>query len=1109
MSSKPTDETTRARALDPTRSFIVQAPAGSGKTELLIQRYLTLLAGVRHPEQVVAISFTRKSAAEMRSRVLRELRNAAGGHLPDAPHRAATFELACAVIERDRARSWSLLAEPQRLRIDTVDALNVWLAHRLPVLAGAVAGARIIEDARALHRLATQACVDRVGEGGELGGALTTLLEAADNSMPKLERSLAAVLPLRDQWLRLLAFHDSGALRAEIEAAIDLMTAETLAKLPALLGKSRHARLAALLVHAAKHADAAPTGLDLWLDESATSATVDRRLTAWRAAAQVLLTGRGTWRRRFLKSSGFGGDHPGERADMLALLDELETVAGLRETLAELETLPEPSLSAVQARTLDAVQTVLEHTVAELGVLFNRRGSVDFTELALAAQRALGHVDAPSELLLALDQKIEHLLVDEFQDTSHSQYELLERLTEGWADGDGRTLFLVGDPMQSIYRFRDADMSLFLLALSRGIGSVHLEHLILDDNFRSAPAIVQWVNGVFERVFPDEHDFENGTARYHPCRARRDASANEFVHCHGVRGADLELEQQRVIAILEEEIARSPAQSIGILVQSRSHLVGLQARMAMRGWAVHAVEIESLAQHQLGQDLIGLTRALSHLGDRIAWLGVLRAPWCGLEWRDLHTLCDGRPDDTVWELVHDTAQVASLTEDGRLRLERLLEQLEEAFSIRDALPFSRWIEASWHLLDGPACLGDVTELERADLFFRMLDRMAVDGGINDPAVLEEAFDDPADQGTPPRESGIEIMTIHRAKGLEFDCVVLFGLSREVRKSDPKALYWHQLYDRDGSIHLLAAPHTRENDKLSKLLQRIDRRHDQAERARLLYVAVTRARERLHLVGHVDPNGGPRPSSLLSWLWPELEDAFLESTETPVELEAPTPEEPPRLRRLVFEDIRLVSRHARRVVERTHRDREPDRSEFEWVSPAAVHVGTLVHRELKRIAERGLHGSGQGAAEMDLRRYRRELALLGVPYRELGSATSRVGDVLERVFADDRGRWILAPHAEARSELRLTVAGENGLEHVQLDRTFVDEHGLRWIIDYKTSEHGGGDVEGFLSAEVDRYRGQLERYARAMAEIDPRPIRVALYFPMLTALREWTPAAGRA
>jgi ATP-dependent exoDNAse (exonuclease V) beta subunit len=141
-------------------------------------------------------------------------------------------------------------------------------------------------------------------------------------------------------------------------------------------------------------------------------------------------------------------------------------------------------------------------------------------------------------------------------------------------------------------------------------------------------------------------------------------------------------------------------------------------------------------------------------------------------------------------------------------------------------------------------------------------------------------------------------------------------------------------------------------------------------------------------------------------------------------------------------------------------------------------------------------------------FRRELALLGVDAAELDAAAERVSTALTRVLDDPHGRFVLGAHAEAQSELRVTLKTPAGLEHVRLDRTFVAD-GRRWIVDFKTSSHEGGDAEAFLASEFERYRSQLERYARAMALIDERPIEAALYFPLLRALRSWPArAAGR-
>ena len=142
------DQATRERALDPSRSFIVQAPAGSGKTGLLIQRYLALLARVGSPEEIVAITFTRKAAAEMRNRVLAALAGADGA-APPTPHERKTWELARAAVAHDRGQGWDLAANPNRMRVQTIDSLCAALTRQMPVLSGFGAQPEILEDAAA------------------------------------------------------------------------------------------------------------------------------------------------------------------------------------------------------------------------------------------------------------------------------------------------------------------------------------------------------------------------------------------------------------------------------------------------------------------------------------------------------------------------------------------------------------------------------------------------------------------------------------------------------------------------------------------------------------------------------------------------------------------------------------------------------------------------------------------------------------------------------------------------------------------------------------------------------------------------------------------------
>ena len=1095
------DEPRRRRALDPNRSFIVQAPAGSGKTELLIQRYLALLSTVELPEQIVAITFTRKAAAQMRSRVLEALHAASRAEPPQQPHRLQTYQLAHRALARDRHKDWSLIAQPTRLKIDTLDALNVSLAQRLPVAAGGIATARIVEKGREHYERAARRFVRRLGDSSPAGGALQRVLEYTGGNTERMVLQLADLLSTRDQWLHDLFAGDDSEFRAIMEHRVRHVIDEDMAAAAKRLPEAAAGKLVPLLQHAARHSSGHAEAFFPWQKLERLPAPTLHNIKAWKALPELLLNRQGMWRKQ-LGVVGFSRQYAELGAQLKDLIAALSDSDDLRLALNELRDVPETSPGSAWWEHMEALRVSLRHLVAELRLLFAERNSADFVELALAAQAALGSAEQPSDLLLALDRRIQHILVDEFQDTSRTQIRLLELLTAGWEPGDGRSLFLVGDPMQSIYRFRNADMSLFLRAKHLGIGGIRCETLELTQNFRSRPALIDWVNGTFARIFPPADDIKAGAARFCPCKATREPHPDQTVQVHALRGIDPEAETRRAAEIVAAEKARSVSRSVAILVQSRSHLIGLQAHLRALGLDAHAVQIEAPNQHQVTHDLIGLTRALTHLGDRLAWLGVLRAPWCGLRWRDLHMLCRDDTDRAVWSLMNDEERVAALTADGRRRLEGLREVLQLAFRTRPNQTLARWVQRTWVTLGGPGCVMDPQDLQHAERFFPVLSAAATRGDLDDPATLESLFDDPTATAERPRGSGIEIMSIHRAKGLEFDTVVLLGLGRVPPRDDSKALYWHERLHADGDgTSVLLAPSltgTEAMDSLTRWLKCIEQRKEYSERARLLYVAATRARQRLHLVGQLAEGKSRPPSrSLLACLWPQVSGAFEAAGSAAPTTSPPDDAIEPRLRRLVDPTRGTGPLPAVQAdsVRRPH---------FEWAGQAALQVGVVVHRWLHTIAREGVERWTESRVRAQPDRYRNELRLLGVDDRELADASERVMQALQAVLHDATGRWILAGYGEADSELPITRVSDGRVQRVRLDRTFVDEAGTRWIIDFKTSSHEGGSTEAFLDSEVERYRGQLERYAGTMAALDSRPIRVGLYFPLLRAFRHWAP-----
>ena len=1175
----------RRRALDPACSFIVQAPAGSGKTELLIQRYLVLLSRVEIPEEIAAITFTRKAATEMRKRVLGALASARTEEKPPEPHCALTWEHARAALERDSALGWRLQENATRLRIQTIDALCASLTRQMPVLAAFGGQPQSIEDAGLLYREAARATLalleDSAGQA-QAAADVAKLLAHLDNNVPAAEKLLAGMLEKRDHWLRNLRSADD---RKSLEAALAAVRREAMARVRSLVPAGEAVELLTLATYAANNlaADGKQSPIRECADLAALPGAGEADLYAWLGLAELLLTAAGEWRRGANVNLGFpaGADKPGKAKVMAkdwkerhaALIVRLAESEELREALDDLRRLPPARYTDAQWEALGAIARLLPLAVAELKVVFAARGEADFVEIAQGALAALGDSDAPTDLLLSLDYRIHHILVDEFQDTSFTQFELLEKLTAGWQRDDGRTLFLVGDPMQSIYRFREAEVGLFMKARNEGIGQVLLTPLTLSANFRSQADIVDWVNRAFVQVMPQTENVAAGAVPYSPSDPVHPAES-DAVCVHAFFNSDAQAEAKQVARLVEAAQAEDPEGTVAVLVRNRSHLEEIVPRLKQRALSFRAIEIEQLGHRQVVQDLLALTRALAHPADRLAWLAVLRAPWCGLTLADLHALAgtDARgkmhgessrtgisgqlglfgeaisviPDDaeggdresgtapanaTIWELLHDDTRLAQLTADARARLDRVRAVLAHAMANRLRGSLRDRVESTWLALGGPACVENDTDLEDAEIYLDYLEESEEAGEIADPAALEEGLAKlyalPDLEADP--QTAVQIMTIHKAKGLEFDTVILPGLGRAQRKRDPSLFLWTERpaqgeagtpsFPRKRESGLLLAPIKEtgaDADTIYDYLVRLDGDKESHEHGRLLYVAATRAKKHLHLLGDTrlastdngDPElKSPSSASLLAKLWPAVEADFAESARTTplptgstgVAGEGATAVNQD-LRRLpsdwVFPEAPpAVSWSAPKDTERSQ-----DEIEFSWVGETARHVGSVVHRWLQRIADDQMKGWSRARIEKMRDAFRDELAAHGVEEKELPAAAERVGMALANSLDDPRGKWLLGPQNEARNEYRVTAVVEGERRNLIIDRTFVDSDGKRWIVDYKTSGHEGAGLDAFLDRERARYAAQLERYARVLGKEEQASL--GLYFPLMSGWRDW-------
>ncbi len=1111
------DQQARERALDPAHSFIVQAPAGSGKTELLTQRILRLLATVDHPEEVIAITFTRKAAAEMRDRVIDALRAAAADE-PEAAHKRIAWRLARAVAQRDRESGWHLVHTPNRLRIQTIDSLCFTIARQTPLLSTLGGTPRLLDDPAELLQRAADQTIALFEEDGQYGEAVRRILAHLDNDHGRARQLLIDMLRRRDQWLRPLV--RSGDLTRELlQENLRLIVDHELQAIAESCRLLPWSDWVPLLQYAADNAPE-ESPLCAWRNVGRSPRAEAGDLALWHGVAELCLTGTGSWRRQLNVKTGFpakgsGPDAPRRQQakdEMTRLLADAADLAGVATALNRARTLPSPVYTEADWQTLAALITLLKLSAANLAILFAQTGSADFNEIARAAILALGDEDQPTDLALHLDYRIRHLLVDEFQDTSINQYELLARLTAGWEPGDGRTLFCVGDPMQSIYRFREAEVGVFLTVRDQGIGALRPESLQLLTNFRSQSGIVDWVNATFSQIMQSDSP---GTVGYTACHAHHPALGGAAVIMHPQLELDEPAEADQVVALVQEAKQADATQSIAILVRNRGHAGTIAAALVKAGLRYQAVDMDALADRPAIQDLFALTRALLHRGDRVAWLAVLRAPWCGLTLRDLTGLCADDADSTLWQLMTQSGRVNQLSDDGRQRLQRIHAVLKNALRRIGLVPFATLLKFCWLELGGGACAAGASDLNDAETYFRLLERAEQENRLGDVVYLAEQLDRLRASPDTEADGTLQLMTLHKSKGLQFDTVIIPGMGRQPRSSDKPLLIWQERTDIPTYPLLLgsiATVYEKDESAIYRFARSIAQQAEREELLRLLYVGTTRAVNRLHLLGHAGVKPGEAPSlrsppagSLLAPLWPIYEAQFLARLDNwrPPENESETASPPAglTLRRLPL-DWQEPGR-ASDIPSPERRETIREAIEFDWTGDVLRVVGVVVHALLHRIARDGLEAWPVDRVKRIAPYLDRLLQQSGVRDEDLAQARQRAVEALTTTLSSDTGRWALSTdHSACESELDISFRTADGWQRAIIDRTFIDE-GTRWIIDFKTSMHGGGRLEQFIDSEIERYRQQLARYRNAMARIDERPIRTGLYFPLMDVWREVT------
>lgn len=1117
------DEKSRSQALA-LDSFIVEAPAGAGKTELLTQRFLKLLQTVEAPEEIIAITFTNKAASEMRSRIMDSLQLAAAGVPPTLAHKQITFDLGRQALARSETLSWQLLETPSRLRIYTIDSLSGNLARQMPLLSRFGTQPAVKDDASAYYQEAASRVLEYLDDA-QYGEIVQSALRYFDNDSYKLTQLLSEMLAKRDQWLPYTQSNNT-ALAAE-EALAHLIQQDIIAAAHVLDSKLQTA-LMPIARYAASNlpSDHAMANLLDW--ETHIPATPEA-LRMWQSLAELLLTSTGGLRKRLDKNMGLPATDEAKpfKETLLEIIDSLNQTSGAAQSIAKLKQLPHPLQDENTWQIIATLSKLLHIAVGELWLVFQANREVDFVEISQRALLALEDtVGAPTDLALRLDYKIQHLLVDEFQDTSPTQIKLMQALTQGWQTGDGRTLFCVGDPMQSIYRFRKANVGLFLRVAEEGIGAIKLTSLKLWRNNRSCPPVVDWVNTAFAKAFPQQDSVTHGAIRYRPFVATKANESNAGITIHPMLddqyNSDVEseenesaltsdirqLEADRIIQIIQQTWAEKPESKIAVLVRARNHLHALVTEIRRNHPTLNfqAVEIEELANRQIVQDLLSLVNALHQRADRVHWLAILRAPWCGLTLADMHALIGNDKYSNILHLMCDEQRLQTLSEDGQKRLLHVRKVMLEALNHRGRMPISRWVHGVWLMLGGADCLWDAGDVRDVQAFFERIQQIERTGQFS-PELLATEVQKLYAAPDAKANNCLQFMTIHKSKGLEFDTVILPGLDCRTGRQDQPLLLWEEVsreeaHDSSG-VDLVVAPLMPKDAKNSKVtaydyLKMLEKERANYEDARVLYVAATRAERCLHLLGaaKVNKDGTPTApkSTFLEMLWPVVHHNF--NTEQAIK---PNPNLQTKLKTNIEQFIPQLVRVSHAQLPEILITRAPQYAPSSIDNPEltddkdnlSADIGTLAHYYTELIANFGVEKWHFERIMLLRPAMQRWFKQRGHDAKKCDQSAEAVINLLQTTLSSEDGKWVLKIRPTAQNELSIETADNQSVIKKVIDRTFV-ENGIRWIIDYKSIPLKSNTSDSTLKEIATQYSAQLAGYEKLFAQQN-LPIQKAIFF----------------
>lgn len=1086
-----TDANSRAQAIDHTGSYIVSAPAGSGKTSLLVQRYMRLLTTVQNPASVIAITFTRKAAAEMRERILSILNEP--NPVNNSEHAAVNIKLRAQLLAHQTKLNWNIEKNPNQLKIMTIDALNNLISKQAPLLSTLGAQQSINPLPQADYNLAIRNFLHSPRTDNKIQHALDKLMLHVDNKLEKLHGLLNIMLAQREQWLPYIYNSDHKQQRKALESSLQTFNQAAVNKLLKHRPAKLDATLNELLLYSQRNL--ATQDSILLTENNALPDDNLKYLQQHKNLADLLLTKDGSWRKSITKNQGFPTKHPDcstqecktYKSKMLDYLEQANS-SQYQQALQQIRACPPLHYEDNAWQILENLFTLLPELIAHLRVVFMQQQRTDYTERSLSAIYALA--ESQKDFSIQQDAELQHILIDEFQDTSTAQFRLLKFLTQDWQTGDRKTLFCVGDPMQSIYKFRQADVKIFKQVQQHGLGNIKLKHLQLTQNFRSDPELVSWINSNLESAFAKLAD-QDGSVKF--SKAESPLPHNKLFQTSFVACSDQETEADLICNQISTIRAKSSGK-IAILVRNRSHLQNIIPKLQQNNINFSSSALTPLAMHPHINDILSLTRVILHLDDKIAWLALLRSPYIGLKLSDIFSISKINPIANI--LVKPPSNISA---DGTLRLQPLLEIINNAIANSCEMPQVESIKLAWQDLSS---ISEAQYDTALNTYFKYLSDWINNSSTMDSCELIQLIASSYIDNISDAADAIDIMTIHHSKGLEFEHVIIPGLAKPSRIDEHKLLYWHEILDSKQQPKLMLAPISSNPHKLDpiyKCLRTIDQQQTTAEGTRLLYVALTRAKLSIHMYACLDTDReqsikAPSKRSLLHWLWPQLKATLNPKLESTTTSDKHEPQQVIQQACLLRTDTAKSPRiyKTRAVTASCHNNRQARR------------LGNMVHEQLQNLKPTDKafwlnesNPSRQQILTLGCRKH-------GVPQAQTAQMVDNIVLAMQNTLTDPRGQWIFSDqHRSIVTEYEINCWREDMAQCFIIDRAFTTTTDELWIIDFKTAiPDEGTNLQSFLQAQKQIYQAKMEIYAELMPKQPQQQVFCGLYFPLCSSWISW-------